>query len=145
MECEESSCPKNQAGAVMVEQALCISLLLFVLLGIVDIAHAVYVSAASQYAVTRTAHWAAIGSANPGESREESISKYFEDVAQGIGLNPALDKLSICLAVNPGCSVLNAGSANDIIYVSYSHPKHLFSVNLSVELSAGAFARNEPF
>lgn len=128
----------------MVESSMALPFLILLLLTCLSLTELCFVSIAGHYAVTQTAHWAAIGDSLPGMTREDSIKEKLAQIGASYGLSIDKTKISICPITNAACTTPDAGNPNDMFFVAYKHSCKIGLLPL-MQLGFGAFARNEPY
>lgn len=104
----------TESGATMVEAALSLLVLVFIVLGAIDVLRVSIHLESGQYAVNEAARWATYGDLYGGAaSRTESLKLKVRDVAGSIGLRIDPANVDVCPMPLGSCSpesTLDSGS-----------------------------------
>jgi len=143
----EFGCTREERGAVLVEAALGLAVLLYFLLVGIDLVRLSTQLNAAQWTVSKAARWSSYAdlSSPDGRSRAQMVKDYVVHIARQTGLSLNSSQVEVCSARVPGCkpeSLLEPGELyvlrvrNELSFVSL--------LGLSFTREAEALEQREP-
>jgi len=143
---ESKTFQRDEKGATTLETALTIFPAMLLILGIIQLSVLALNMNSLQFALNTAARWGSVGQKMPGLTREASIESKIRAVASSISLDTSDLTISICPALDPTCSVNNAGGANSYFIIRATKANPLKVIGLgSLGVSAKVIIKNEPF
>lgn len=138
---------REEKGVAILEAAIAIGLLLFILVLGCDFLRFCYTCLAGQYTVSTAARWAAYGEVLPGEpTRLASVKAKVRSIGQSFGLTITDHQIRICPVNEPDCTQESQLLSEELFVIRLTYPMTilLFSEGAFTHVFE-AIGANEPF